>query len=572
VFKSSFRAANDGGWRRARRRGFARPSLGLLGIVATVLALALVLSACGKSTKTGGTVTVLFGTAPDSLDPGMAYTTQALEPDQTAYIPMTTYDHVAGVAGGKLIPGLATALPTVSADGKTYTMTMRPGLVFSNGKPVKASNFTYGIERALKIPWGGSSFITANVVGAEAYAKGSAKTISGITTNDATGQITIKLLVPYGAFDNVLAFPSFAPVPVGTPFKNEPTNPPPGVGPYKITNIVPNVSYEVVKNHYWTKEAIPGIPSGSVNAIKAKISSNTTANALSVLGNSADVFDFADTIPPSILAQVPSKASGRYEKVVKNSTYYFFLNTKTKPFSSELARQAVIVGLDRNAIARLGSGFFVPACYLLPPGIIGHPKTTSCPYGDPTKPDLAKAKTLVKQSGMAGTSVTVWGEMRSPRRQFVDYYTSFLNQIGFKATEKIIADATYFPTIGNLKLNPQTGFADWNEDFPNPIDFYGILIAGDAILPTNNQNFGQINDPVINSKVNTLGSLYKVPTSSLKSVESQWQALDEYTAKKAYVAVYGYAAFPKLTSNRLDFNAAVLHTVFGWDWLTFKLK
>jgi len=545
--------------------------LRLVGIIGGVLVLAVGVGACGKSTKVGGTVTVLFGTAPDSLDPGMAYTTQALEPDQTAYIPMTTYAHVAGVEGGKLIPGLATALPTISADGKTYTMTLRPGLVFSNGKPVKASNFTYGIERALKIPWGGSAFITANVVGAEAYASGKAKKISGITTNNSTGQITIHLIAPYGAFDNVLAFPSFAPVPEGTPFKNLPTNPPPGVGPYKITNIVPNVSYQVVRNPYWAKEAIPGIPSGSVDRVIARISSNTTANALSVLGNSADVFDFADTIPPSILAQVPSRASGRYEKVIKNSTYYFFLNSKTKPFSSELARQAVIVGLDRNAIARLGSGFFTPACHLLPPGIIGHP-TTACPYGDPTKPDLAKAKALVKQSGMAGTPVTVWGEMRTPRRQFVDYYTSFLNQIGFKATEKIIADATYFPTIGNLKLNAQTGFADWNEDFPNPIDFYGILIAGDAIQPTNNQNFSQVNDPVINAKVNALGSLYKVPTSSLKSVESQWQALDEYNSKKAYTAVYGYASFPKLTSNRLDYGAAVLHGVFGWDWLTFKLK
>src|SRR5438477_1928838 len=541
------------------------------GVLGSVLVLALAMSACGKSTKAGGTATVLFGTAPDSLDPGMAYTTQALEPDQTAYIPMLTYAHVAGTAGGKLIPGLATALPTVSADGKTYTMTMRHGLVFSNGRPVKASNFTYAVERALKIPWGGSSFITDNVVGSEAFASGSAKSIPGITADDATGQITIKLKAPYGAFDNVLAFPSFAPVPKGTPFKNEPTNPPPGVGPYKITSIVPNVSYQVVRNPYWAKEAIPGIPSGSLNTINAKISSNTTANALAVLGNSADVFDFADTIPPSILAQVPSRASGRYEKVIKNSTYYFFMNTKTKPFSSELARRAVIVGLDRNAIARLGSGFFTPGCHLLPPGIIGHP-TGPCPYGDPTKPGLAKAQALVKESGMAGTPVTVWGEMRSPRRQFVDYYTSFLNQIGFKATEKIIADATYFPTIGKLKLNPQTGFADWNEDFTNPIDFHGILIAGDAILPTNNQNFSQVNDPVINAKVNTLGSLYKVPTSSLSSVASQWQALDEYTSKKAYTAVFGYAAFPKLTSNRLDYSAAVLHGVFGWDWLTFKLK
>ena len=74
------------------------------------------------------------------------------------------------------------------------------------------------------------------------------------------------------------------------------------------------------------------------------------------------------------------------------------------------------------------------------------------------------------------------------------YYTQFLNQIGFKATQKVIADATYFPTIGNLKLNPQTGFADWNQDFPNPIDFY-LLLQGSAIQPTNNQNFGQVNDP-----------------------------------------------------------------------------
>ncbi len=95
---------------------------------------------------------------------------------------------------------------------------------------------------------------------------------------------------------------------------------------------------------------------------------------------------------------------------------------------------------------------------------------------------------------MAGTPVTVWSETRSPRQQWMTYYTQFLNQIGFKATQKVIADATYFTTIGNLKLNPQTGFADWNQDFPNPIDFY-LLLQGTAILPTNNQNFGQVNDP-----------------------------------------------------------------------------
>jgi peptide/nickel transport system substrate-binding protein len=511
----------------------------------------------------------VFGTAPDSLDPGDGYTTQALEPDQTAYIPLVTYAHQAGAAGGVVIPGLATALPKISPDGKTYSLTLRPGLKFSNGQPVKASDFTYAVERSLKIPWGGASFVTANVAGAAAYAAGKAKTISGITTNDSTGAITIKLSTAYGAFSNVLAFPAFAPVPAGSPMKNEPASPPPGVGPYKITNIVPNVSYSVVKNPYWTP--IPGIPSGSLSQINVKISSNTTANALSVLNNSADVYDFADTIPPSVLTQIPSQAADRYSKIVFPSTYYFFLNTKNKPFSSQLAREAVTVGLDRNALVRLGSGFFVPGCYLLPPPMIGH-ATQPCPYGDPATPNLAKAKQLVQQSGMAGTPITVWGETTSPRHEFIDYYTSFLNQIGFKASEKIVARATYFPTIGDLKLHPQTGFADWNQDFPNPIDYYGILMAGDAVQPTNNQNFGEVNDPVLNSKINSLGSLYKAPSSQLSSYAPQWQQIDYYVAQKAYADVWGYASFPKFTSNRLDYSSAVLHQVFGWDWLTFKMK
>ena len=77
----------------------------------------------------------------------------------------------------------------ITDGGKTYTATLRKGLVFSNGKPVKASDFTYTVERAIKIPWGGSGqFITAQIVGATAYSTGKAKTISGITTNNSTGQ------------------------------------------------------------------------------------------------------------------------------------------------------------------------------------------------------------------------------------------------------------------------------------------------------------------------------------------------------------------------------------------------
>jgi peptide/nickel transport system substrate-binding protein len=524
-------------------------------------------SSTPSNAKNGGTITLVMGTAPDSLDPGFGYTTQAAEPDWLSYTGLTTYAHQSGTAGGQLIPGLATSMPQISNGGKTYTATLRKGLTFSNGKPVKASDFTYTVERALKIPWGGSGqFIAGTIVGAKAYAAGKAKTISGIKADDATGKITINLTSPYGAFGNVLAFPSLGLVPSGSPMKNMPNNPPPGVGPYKITNIVPNQSFELVRNPAWAKMNIPGIPAGHVD-VKVKISSNVDANALSVLNGKADVFDWADTIPGSLLPQIQAKASGQYQKKVMNSTYYVFMNTQNKPFSSQLAREAVVTGLNQNAMSRLGSGTLIPGCYFLPPGMVGHP-TAPCPYGDPSKGgDLAKAKQLVKQSGMAGTKVTVWSETRSPRQQWMTYYTSFLNQIGFKATQKVIADATYFSTIGNLKLHPQTGFADWNQDFPNPIDFY-LLVQGSAILPTNNENFGEVKDPKIDSESTKLGA---VPTSQLNSIASKWQALDQYVAQKAYIGVFGYQTFPAFISSRMSSNY-VFHPLYGWDWSSFSLK
>ena len=67
------------------------------------------------------------------------------------------------------------------------------------------------------------------------------------------------------------------------------------------------------------------------------------------------------------------------------------MNTKAKPFSSQLAREAVVTGLNQNAMNRLGSGTLLPGCFFLPPHMIGHP-TGTCPYGNPGNGDLAKAK------------------------------------------------------------------------------------------------------------------------------------------------------------------------------------
>jgi len=557
-----------------------------IGAAAVALAAALTVAACGSSSttstpssssgsgSTGGsstkTVNWLLGTPPQSLDPGLDYTTQGSEVNWLVYTGLTTYRRAAGTAGTQLIPGLTTALPVISDGGKTYTVTLRKGLEFSNGKAVKASDFTYTVERAIKVPWGGAgAFITPIIVGAKAYSAGKASTISGITTDDATGKIVIHLTAAYGPFDNVLAFPALGIIPSGSPMKVEPTSPPPGVGPYKVTNIVPNQSFDVVKNPLWSKMATPALPAGHEN-FDFKIDSNVESNALAVLNNTADIFDWADTLPGSLLGQIDAKASDRFKMVdLGGNTYYIFMNPNKPPFNNQLVREAVVTGLDLSAMNRLASGTLDAGCYFLPPAVPGHP-TTPCPYGTPGNGNLAKAKALVKQSGDEGQAVTVWSEQRTPRLQWMTYYTQFLNQIGLKATLKEVSDSNYFTTIGEAKtVDPQTGFADWNQDFPNPVDFYGVLLAGDAIQPTDNENFGQVNDPHLNSVINKLGA---TPSTQLNTVVSQWQALDEYTAKKAYIAVFGYQKDPFFTSDRVDFTTDDMMPIYGWDLGEIKLK
>jgi peptide/nickel transport system substrate-binding protein len=505
-----------------------------------------------------------MGTAPQSLDPGLDYTTEGAEVNWLVYTGLTTYRHANGSAGTELAPGLATSLPVVSDHGRTYAITLRRGLVFSNGQPVVASDFTYTVERALKIPWGGASeFIARVIVGAGAFASGKATTISGITTNNATGRIVIHLTTSYGPFDNVLAFPALGLIPAGTPFTAQPTNPPAGVGPYEVTDIVPNQSFSVVRNPRWPQLGVPGIPAGHLD-FHVKIQANQAANALAVLNNSADIFDWSDTVPGGLLARVKAGAAGRFRMVgLGDATYFVFLNSAEKPFSSQLAREAVVTGLNLDEIERLGAGTVQPGCFLLAPNVPGHPAGAHCPYGSPGRGNLAKARALVRRSGMAGQPVSVWTLTRQPMLEWMTYYAQFLNSLGFNATLKQIAGATYWSTIGEEKtLHPQTGFGAWVEDFPNPLDFYGVLLDGHAITPISNENVGEVNDPHINSVVASLGG---TPTTKLGTVTGQWQALERYVARKAYVGVLGYVQYPEFESDRIDRRAVVFHPIYGWD-------
>ena len=556
----------------------------LTGVVAVSSVVAL--AACGSSStpsapagtgtgaapsgavRNGGTITIDAGTPPLSADQGLDFTTQGSELYSVVNTALLTFKRgVQGVAGTQLLPALAQSLPTVSDGGKTLTFTLRPGLKYSNGQPIKASDEKYALERDIKIPWQAASFISAFVAGGTAYAKGKAKTLSGVTTNNATRTITVHLVAPFAPMVDIFALAGTAPVPASTPMKNLASTGTIGDGPYKWGPISAGHSYTLIKNTAFN--GVPTVPAGHADKIIFNVNSNVLADAEAVLSNQADVFDPGDTLPASILQQVRSGAVGRYQPIPTNSTFYFFFAVNRAPFNNLWARKAVLAGLDLRALSRLDSGFLVEDCHLIPFGIPGHssPSTCTALTGHPANgaPNMALAKADMKKCGCTGAPVTVWGEERTPRKQYIDYYTSVLNAIGFKATEKIINSGVYFTTIGAPSTHPQTGFGDWVQDFPNPWDFMQLFTgtAGSSL------NYGYVNDSHYNSTVSSLDSK---PLSQLNSLASQWSALDNYAVGKAYYAAYGHEEFPKFYSNKLNFSAGVMSVEYETDLTSLALK
>ena len=146
------------------------------------------------------------------------------------YIPLLTYAHANGAAGSKVIPGLANELPKITNGGKTYTLFLRKGLKYSNGaRSRRRTSPTRSNERSSSIPAARPSTPTSSAP------KSSQKTkhggISGIKTNDDSGEIVINLIKPRGTFTNELGLMFVAPVPPNTPNEDlhGPTlRPPPG--------------------------------------------------------------------------------------------------------------------------------------------------------------------------------------------------------------------------------------------------------------------------------------------------------------------------------------------------------
>ncbi|HSD25497.1 MAG TPA: ABC transporter substrate-binding protein [Solirubrobacterales bacterium] len=531
----------------------------------------MVLVACGGGSSSsssgteGGEINGTLTSFPDYLDPQLSYTLEGWEGLWNVYVPLLTYQHGNGEETTKVVPGLAQSLPDISPDGKTYTLTLRKGVKYSDGTPVKASDFPYAIQRLFKLDSGGAPFFE-NIVGAEDYANSKADSISGIKADDATGKITIQLLKPSGTFENELGLMFAAPVPRSTPLDKDQTNtPPPSTGPYMITNVDAPNSYTLERNPQFKTLQAAGasdVPDGHVDKITVTQNKNQSAQATAIEQNQNDFM--VDPPPADLLPQIESQYSDRFRFQDSINTYYFWMNMTKPPFNDVRVRQAVNYAIDPAALNRVFGGRLHPTQQILPPGMPGYQEYKLYPG-----PDLNKAKALLAQAHPSDMDITVWTDDEPDRKRIGAYYQDVLNQLGFHTTLKIIGGDVYFTTIGNLKTpDLDTGFADWFQDYPHPNDFFEPLLSGNSIHPTNNNNYSQTNIPELNKEIADLDT----KQLSDPGVEDQYAALDKKYMEQAAWAPYGNEKFTTFTSDRINFDNVDFSLLFNLDYSSFQLK
>jgi peptide/nickel transport system substrate-binding protein len=545
-----------------------------LGAVFAILVLAAVasfgLASCGGDGDEtsgggggGGILNATYASFPDFMDPALSYTAEGWTAMAEVYLPLLTYKHADGEEGAEVIPGLAKEMPKISNGGKTYTLFLRPGLKYSDGTPVKASDFPFSVERMIELNSPGSPFYFS-IVGAEKFAETKEGPIPGIKTNDKTGEIVIDLEGPRGTFINELALLFVAMLPPDTPLEDVSADPPAGTGPYMITKSQPGKGWEYKRNPYWAKangKAMPDLPEGVIDGAKITVVRNEQAQVDDVEQGS---YDWMQNPPPaSRYADVKESYEGTQFRVEPSiNTYYFWMNTERPPFDDVKVRQAVNYAVDSRALERIYAGQLSGSQQVLPPGMPAYEEFELYPY------DLAKAKQMIAEAKPSDVDITVWSDTESPNNEAGEYFNEVLKDLGFNTTLKLLNADNYLSIIGNENTpDLDAGWANWFQDYPHPNDFFQPLLSGASIAPTNNYNFSRFNDPAINEKIEELGREQLGPEQ-----EEAYAKLDEEVMEQAPWAAYGNRTLSTFVSDEIDLDSVISNPTLGQYLTSFEFK
>jgi ABC-type transport system substrate-binding protein/streptogramin lyase len=496
---------------------------------------------------TGGTLTVASGILPGTgvgIDPSNEYLqSTTLRAERLVYDGLVSYHVTGGSAGLTVVPDLATAVPRPSDGGRTYAFTVRTGIRFSDGSPVRASDVRRGVLRSLTTSaFGSGPAGTVGIVGAEHCAPGKSCDLSrGVVVNDATGSIVFHLYKPQPDFLFKLTYFGAATVP-GAPATTS-TKPLPGTGPYRISSYVQGKTFVLTRNPYFRQWSFAAQPAGYPDTIRFLAIADGAAAIAAVRSGRADVLRLANTVPEPVsrtaIDQLRQQVPAQLHTENPFQLDWLYFNQRVPPFDDVRVRQAVNYAVDRRVVADIfgGASVAVATCQMVPAGFPGYapycPYSTGAPAAPYNGPDLARAQELVAASGTRGAAVTLVGRDAPVSNATNAYVVGVLRSLGYAATLRKLTTDAYFSEINGPPTDDwqMIQAPGWLADYPLTSDFYFNLFSctgsvAPGILTT------RTCDPTLDS---VAASAAAIEGSDPAAARATWARVDRAFTDEAHI-------------------------------------
>jgi YVTN family beta-propeller protein len=437
---------------------------------------------------TGGATT--GGVPPSSLDPGNSYGTAAWEVLHLIGDGLVAFEPTSRDA--RLVPDLATAIPSATDGGLTYTFRLRRGIRYSNGEVVAPADFLRAFERGWPLDPDGHQYLFSGLVGADACQSdpGTCDLSEGIVTDESSGAITFHLVAPDPEFVYKLTIPFAYPVPPSVPNEERRRRGTPGTGPYMLEAPMTDEGLTLVRNPHFRVWAPAARPDGYVDRIEWPFGVKPKEQVEAVAAGEADLA--ADPADSGRLEELFVTVPAQVHTSPGAWTFFAVLDTRAPPFNDVAVRRAMNLAIDRERIVQLfgGEAAARATCQQLPPNFPGY--EPYCPYtlnpapegkGSWSAPDMEKALRLVRRSGTAGAQVLVklppfhlsqasWGLVG-------DYMIELLDELGYVGSVKQVdTDHLY-----SRKLEFDMAVDAWIMDYPAASNFFTYRFTCDTSYP-----------------------------------------------------------------------------------------
>jgi oligopeptide transport system substrate-binding protein len=433
--------------------------------------------------KRDGILRIARPTDPQTLDQALLFTGEDAMLSYLVHLPLLD------VMGGTNVVPCAAESWSASADQRVFTIHLRPGVKFSNGREVQSSDYVYALERILDPATASpQASLLSDIRGAEAFMAGKTNHLVGVTPLSPSA-LCIELehsdaTFPYNLW--CTAMPREAIVGHADHYRVRPVC----TGPYMVESWVRGARLKLTRNpHYQGPEP------QHLEGVDVLIGGDETTHLMMFERGELDIANITgEGIPrPSFrrLSQDPLWRD-RIERAPLFYTHFISLNNEIPPLSNVLVRRAINHAIDRDRRMQVALGFNSHSEGMLPPIMPGYnPRLRGYPY------DPERARQLLRESGLPLPLRTeLWHDTSDVRRTLAQGIQWDLKQVGIEVKLRAVAISQLVDAIGT-RGKVSMVLIGWGASLPDPKDLIGSLFDGNAIASTGSKNQSFYNNPEV---------------------------------------------------------------------------